>query len=126
MDIERTREEYNRLLEELARMMPDDPKYQETLKAAESLSKIIGEYERRDLERINSNIRNDISEEELRVNMAKVKSDRFRSWTEVLKSALGVGSSIGLGILAYHNDAIDFKLAVRSVWDMAKSLIPKR
>lgn len=126
MNIEQTRDEYNRLLEELRRMMPDDPKYQETLKAAESLAKIIGEYERRDLERINSNIRNDISEEELRVNMGKVKSDRFRSWTELLKSAMSSATAIGLGVLAYKNDMIDFKLAVRSVWDVAKSFIPKR
>ena len=127
MDIEKTREEYNRVLEKLAGMMPDDEKYQETLKAAETLAKMIGEYERRDLDRINSNIKNDISEEELRVDMAKVKSDRLRSWTEVVKTFVSGGVAVGMGILAYKNEAIDFNLpTARSVWNLATSWIPKR
>jgi len=127
MDIEATREEYNRVLNELSRMMPDDPNYAKTLEAAESLAKIIGEYERRDLDRINSNIKNDISEEELRVDMAKVKADRLRSGTEVVKSVLSSAVAIGMGFLAYKNEAVDFKLpSARSVWNLATSWIPKR
>lgn len=127
MNIEQTQAEYNRLLNELARMMPDDPNYQKTLESAEGLAKIIGEYERRDLDRINNNVRNDIQEESLQVDMAKVKADRMRSWFDLIRTTLGVGCSVGMGMLAYKNEAVDFHLpSARSVWDMAKSLIPRR
>ena len=127
MDIEATREEYNRVLNNLARMMPDDPNYAKTLEAATEIAKIIGEYERRDLDRINNNIRNDIQEEGLRVDIAKVKSDRLRSWTEVIKTAMSSAVAVSMGILAYKNEAVDFKLpSARSVWNLATSWIPKR
>ena len=126
MDIEKTREEYNRLLNDLARMMADDPNYAKTLEAAEKLARIIGEYERRDLDRINSNVKNDISEDELRVDMAKVKTDRLREWLGLVKTALGVGASVGMGLIAYKGDVIDFKLPIRNLWDLAKGVIPKR
>lgn len=126
MDIEKTYAEYNRVLNDLAKMMPDDPNYAKTLEAAESLAKIIGEYERRDLDRMNSNVKNDISEDGLKIDMEKVKTDRLREWLGLIKTALGVGASVGMGIVAYKGDVIDFKLPTRSLWDLAKGLIPKR
>lgn len=127
MDIEQTREEYNRLLNELGRMMPDDPNYAKTLESAEKLARMIGEYERRDLDRINNNIRNDIQEEGLRVDQAKVKADRFRSVTELIKTAVSGGVAVGMGLLAYKNEAIDFNLpSARSVWNLCTSWIPKK
>lgn len=127
MDIEQTRSEYNRLLNELARMMPDDQNYAKTLEAAESLAKIIGEYERRDLDRINNNIRNDIQEEGLRVDMAKVKSDRYRTTSELVKAGLSSGVAVGMGLLAYKKEAVDFVLpTVKGLWNFAIGWIPKR
>lgn len=126
MDIEKTIGEYDRLLNELARMMPDDPKYKETLDAAEKLAKIIGEYERRDLERINNNVRNDINEENVRVDMAKVKSDRLRSWLDLAKAMVGVAGSGLLAAIAYKGEMIDFKLPIRTLMDLGKGLLPKR
>lgn len=126
MDIEKTEIEYNRILNDLARMMPDDPKYKETLEAAEKLAKIIGEYERRDLERINNNVRNDINEENLRVDIAKVKTDRLREWLGLAKTGISVAASVGLGWIAYKGEIIDFKLPIRALWDGAKSLIPRK
>lgn len=125
MDIEKTNEEYNRVLNDLARMMPDDPNYAKTLEAAETLAKIIGEYERRDLDRINSNVKNDISEDGLRVDMAKVKSDRTRAWLDFAKSVLGIGAAFGMGWLSYQKEEIEFTLPGRNVLDWAKRLIPK-
>lgn len=127
MDIEQTRTEYNRLLNELARMMPDDQNYAKTLEAAESLAKIIGEYERRDLDRIDRNIKNDIQEENLRVDMAKVKSDRYRTTSELVKAGLSSGVAIGMGLLAYKKEAVDFVLpTVKGLWNFATGWIPKR
>lgn len=126
MDIEKTNEEYNRMLNDLARMMPDDPHYKETLEAAEKLAKIIGEYERRDLERLTNNARTDIQEEQLRVDVAKVKTDRLREWLGLAKTSISVATSVALGYIAYKGEIVDFKLPIRALWDGAKSLIPRK
>lgn len=123
MDIEKTYDEYNRVLNDLARMMPDDPNYTKTLEAAESLAKIIGDYERRDLDRINNNVRNDIQEEQLHVDMAKVKADKTRSWLGFGQSVLGLTGAVCMGVLSYKKEMEDFVLPVRNALDWAKKLI---
>lgn len=126
MDIEKVEEEFNRLQEELRRLKPDDPSYRIISENAERLSKIIGECERRDLDRISSNRKeeNDISD--IRVNMERVKTDRLREWLGLAKNLVGVAASIGLGVIAYKGEVVDFKLPIKALWDGAKNLLPRR
>lgn len=126
MDIEKLNEEFNRLSDELKRLKPDDPTYRTVSENQERLAKIINEYERRDLERINNNVRNDINEENVRVDFEKVKTDRLREWLGLAKTGLSVAGGLAMGAIAYKGELVDFKLPFRSMWDLAKGLIPKK
>ena len=103
-------------------MKPDDPMYRTIVENLDRLHKIIDAEERRDMERINNNIANEVKEDEVRVDMAKVKTDRLREWLGFGKTGLSVGASLGLGWLAYKGEVVDFKLVARNIWDVAKNL----
>lgn len=123
MDIELIEKEIDRLSKELARLKPDDPNYAPVRTNLVELTKILGDYEKRDQDRINNNVRNDINEESVRVDMAKVKTDRLREWLGLVKTGLSIGAGLGMGWIAYQGEIKEFKLPIRSLWDGAKSLI---
>lgn len=123
MDIEKIEREINRLSDELDRLDASDPVYRNVSENLERLTKILGEYEKRDQDRINNNVRNDINEESVRVDMAKVKTDRLREWLGLVKTGLSIGAGVGMGWIAYQGEIKEFKLPIRSLWDGAKSLI---
>ena len=126
MDINKVYEEIDRLSAELSRLDASDPNYKPIRENLEGLYKMAADYEKRDQDRINNNIRNDISQDGVSVDMAKVKADRLRSWLDFAKTTLGIGASLGLAKIAYQGEIKDFILPIRSLWDMAKGLIPRR
>ena len=126
MDIEKVNREINRLSDELDRLDAGDPNYRTVSENLERLYKVVSDYEKRDQERINNNIKNDINADAVSVDMAKVKADKLRSWLDFGKTTLGIGASLGLAMIAYQGEIKDFILPIRSLWDMAKGLIPRR
>ena len=126
MDIEKVNREINRLSDELDRLDAGDPNYRTVSENLERLYKVVSDYEKRDQERINNNIKNDINADAVSVDMAKVKADKLRSWLDFGKTTLGIGASLGLAKIAYQGEIKDFILPIRSLWDMAKGLIPRR
>lgn len=125
MDIEKVNREINRLSDELDRLDAGDPNYRTVSENLERLYRVVADYEKRDQERINNNIKNDINADAVSVDMAKVKADKLRSWLDFGKTALGIGASLGLAKIAYQGEIKDFILPIRSLWDMAKGLIPR-
>ena len=83
-------QEKERLIKELPRYDPTSSEYTSILARIAQIDEIIGNQEKRDRERNNDNIRNDIQEEQLKVDKAKVKADRFR--TKV--SLIGIGAQL--------------------------------
>lgn len=126
MDIEKVNREINRLSDELDRLDAGDPNYRTVSENLERLYRVVADYEKRDQERINNNIKNDINADAVSVDMAKVKADKLRSWLDFGKTTLGIGASLGLAKIAYQGEIKDFVLPIRSLWDMAKGLIPRR
>ena len=125
MDIEKMNEEVDRLRQELSRLEPADPNYRVISENLERMARVIGDVEKRDQDRLNNNARNDISEEGVRVDMAKVKTDRLREWLGVVKTGITTGAGLGMAWLAYKGEVKDFKLPIRGILDAAKSLIPR-
>lgn len=123
MDIDKLYEEYNRVIEELGKMKLDDPNRRSLLEESEMLSKQIGEYERRDQDRVNNNARNDIAEENVRVDYAKVKSENIKNGLGFGTKVLGIGAGVFGMWYSYHQENDNFKLACKSAWSFVKDLL---
>lgn len=126
MDIEKVYEEIGRLAEELSRMSPTDENYRSISENMERLSRIISEYEKRDQDRVNNNVRNDIQEEQLKVDQEKIKADRARTIANVVCDAIKVLGAIYLGKSAYDGEMVKFTMPIRGLVDWCKNLFPKR
>lgn len=122
MDIEKMYEEYTRLMEELGRTNLDDPNRPKLLDEAEQLGKLIAEYEKRDQDRLNANAQNDIREESVRVDLAKVKADRTRTWVDAATKLLSIGAGMFGVWYSYQKEEVDFTLPCRAAMDFAKNL----
>lgn len=122
MEIETLYAEYNRVLGELRKMKLDDPNRPELLDELEKIGKQIEGYERRDQDRLNNNARNDIAEESVRVDLAKVRSENQKTWVGAGTKALGIGAGIFGLWYSYHSENESFKLACKSALTWAKDL----
>lgn len=110
MDIEKINREIDRLSDELNRLDAADPNYRSIRENLEGMYKMAADYEKRDQERINNNIKNDINADAVSVDMAKVKADRLRSWLGFATATLGTGAGLGLAKIAYQGEIKDFIL----------------
>lgn len=126
MDIEALNAEFNRLQKELARLKATDPDYKPVSENLERIGRIVADYEKRDLERINSNVSNDVKEDNVRLEHEKIKTDRMREHFSLIKTVLGIGASVGMGLLAYKQETVDFHMPFRELWNTAKNLIPRK
>lgn len=126
MDIEKVYEEVDRLTEELTRMNATDENYRYVRENIQGLSQVAGDYEKRDQDRMTNNARTDIQEEQLRVDMAKVKADKWRTAADFFKGMCCLAGSLYLGKSAYDGEMVKFVMPNRGLLDWCKNLFPKR
>ena len=101
-----TEERMKELLEQLGKMPMSDPGREKLVKELEDYSRIVDDYEGRDLKRLDNNAKTDIEEARLEIEAQKVLNERARNRTEKFKIFAYILSGIGTGMLSYNMDKI--------------------
>ena len=96
-----------KLYEELAELDPiKDPNYAEGLKKAKIYSEIHSAYDQNETTRLNNNARNDIDEEKLRIEEAKVQNEKAKIKVDGWKAGMYVFFGAVFGFGGYFLDPI--------------------
>ncbi len=97
-------EREHEILEKLGRMEPDDPNRKALVSELSALSSIRVSYEQTEQTRLNNNRKNDIDEDRLRIEQAKLQNDQERNKTLLLQFLLSLAVGTGLTFKSYHMD----------------------
>ena len=110
MTIEVVQREHARVMEKLSVTDPLSAEYGTLLEREKELSKILFEFDKQDQDRLNNNARNDIQEEQLKIEKAKIKT----GWIGNVITIIGIGAQVGVSIFgmkyAYHQEGELFHL----------------
>ena len=119
LELYETRE--HELLEELGRCKFDDVKRSSIVKELDTIAKIRSNYESNEQTRLNNNRRNDIEEDKLKVEEAKLANDKLRTKVTVGQTIMFLIASIGAGVMSYNMD--ETKQAYKKVQKVGDDLI---
>ena len=101
-----TEERMKELLEQLGKMPIGDPAREKIVDELNDYSRIVDDYEGRDLKRLDNNAKNDIEEARLKIDVQKIVLEKSRIRTERFKVFAYILSGIGTGMLSYNMDKI--------------------
>ena len=101
-----TEERMKELLEQLGKMPIGDPARVKIVEELNDYSRIVDDYEGRDLKRLDNNAKNDIEEARLKIDAQKIVLEKSRIRTERFKVFAYILSGIGTGMLSYNMDKI--------------------
>lgn len=101
-----TEERMKELLEQLGKMPIGDPAREKIVEELQDYSRIVDDYEGRDLKRLDNNAKNDIEEARLEIDAQKIILEKSRIRTERFKVFAYILSGIGTGMLSYNMDKI--------------------
>lgn len=101
-----TEERMKELLEQLGKMPIGDPAREKIVEELNDYSRIVDDYEGRDLKRLDNNAKNDIEEARLEIDAQKIILEKSRIRTERFKVFAYILSGIGTGMLSYNMDKI--------------------
>jgi len=94
------------LYERLGNMSADDPNREKIVKEIGEHSRIVDDYEGRDLKRLDNNAKNDIEEARLEIEAQKILNERARNRTERIKIFMYALFGVGTGMLSYNMDKV--------------------
>ena len=92
------------VLERLGRMEQNDPERKSAVNELTALSSIRVSYEQTEQARLNNNARNDIDEERLKIEQAKLENDRERNKAMWIQALLSFLAGTALTMKSYHMD----------------------
>ena len=101
-----TEERMKELLEQLGKLPIGDPARVKIVEELNDYSRIVDDYEGRDLKRLDNNAKNDIEEARLEIDAQKIILEKSRIRTERFKVFAYILSGIGTGMLSYNMDKI--------------------
>lgn len=101
-----TEERMKELLEQLGKMPIGDPAREKIVEELQDYSRIVDDYEGRDLKRLDNNAKNDIEEARLEIDAQKIILEKSRIRTERFKVCTYILSGIGTAMLSYNMDKI--------------------
>lgn len=101
-----TEERMKELLEQLGKMPIGDPAREKIVNELNDYSRIVDDYEGRDLKRLDNNAKNDIEEARLEIDAQKIILEKSRIRTERFKVFAYILSGIVTGMLSYNMDKI--------------------
>ena len=92
------------VLERLGQTEHDDPNRKNLVNELTALSSIRVSYEQTEQTRLNNNARNDIDEEKLRIEQAKLENERDRNKAIWIQALLSFFAGTALTMKSYHMD----------------------
>lgn len=90
---------------ELGKLKFDDPKRQKLMAEAKSLADIKNAYETTENNRLNNNARNDIEEQKLVIEEAKLRNDKRRIGVDIARIIVYTIAGFGLNVASYTMDS---------------------
>ena len=114
----------NELSDYLSRCEIGSQEYDDVSKELSVITGIIGDAEKRDLNRLDIEGRRESEGMKVAVDARRVSAMREAEWLGFGRTILGVTAAGLLGCLSYWGEA-DGRLSLRGVWDAAKRLLPR-
>lgn len=129
METDGLNERIEELTEELGKREFEDPMCDKLVERISILGKVVEAADRRDSERLASYRQNDINEDKLKLEDARIKADIANSRRDLLGKIIStVGTlvgSFGLAYLSFKGEWLENLLKDRTLWDLAKALKPR-
>ena len=117
----------NELLIELGKLTPGTDAYDKVQDELESQCKVRDSYVKAELQRLDSNAKNDIAEAELVIKEREAKNGQVRNWLTAITAVLTAGTYVGASVYqnreSYHME--ETTLAYKPSKETAKEFLRK-
>lgn len=130
MDVDKMALRIDELTEELGNIPLDQSSKRENIvEEINTLGRLYLEAEKSEINRINSNIQNDLNQDRLDLEVEKMKAEKANSRRElagnIIKTVGSLVGSIGLAVVSFRGEWLMNILKDRTIWDIAKSMKPR-
>lgn len=130
MDVDKMAMRIDELTEELGNIPLDQSsKREKIVEEINTLGRLYLEAEKSEINRINSNIQNDLNQDRLDLEVEKMKAEKANSRRElagnIIKTVGSLVGSIGLAVVSFRGEWLMNILKDRTIWDIAKSMKPR-